>query len=260
MVATMWLTLEKVLKYYNCDCKKYLVQGMETNFYENGGIEKINANKTYANVPGVEYITISKWCQKWLKDDFGVTAKYAPNGIDLSLFPNRTRKFDKKIKILIEGNSKDYFKNVDESFKVTNMLDRNDYEVNYLSYEKEPKKWYKVDNFYHKVPHDEVGKIYAENDILVKTSLLESFSYPPLEMMATGGFVVALRNGGNSEFLEDEKNCLIFEHGNIEDGIAKIEKIKNDKELRNKLTKNGKQTVHSREWKNIEKDILKLYE
>ena len=53
--------------------------------------------------------------------------------------------------------------------------------IHYLSYEKEPKSWYKVDKFYHKVPHDEVGKIYNECDILIKTSILESFSYPPLE-------------------------------------------------------------------------------
>ncbi|MFR3431543.1 MAG: hypothetical protein ACLTTH_16335 [Holdemanella porci] len=37
----------------------------------------------------------------------------------------------------------------------------------------------------------EVQKVYADCDILLKTSLLESFSYPPIEMMATGGYVVS---------------------------------------------------------------------
>lgn len=260
MVATMWLTLEFVQKYYNCKNKKYLVQNMEAGFYQPGEFEKKRANATYCNVLNIEYLTISKWCQNWLKEDFKTESKYAPNGIDLSVFPKRKRNFKGKIKILIEGNCKDHYKNVDESFKIANQLDKSKYEIHYLSYEKEPKKWYEVDKFYHKVPHDQVGKIYNECDILIKTSILESFSYPPLEMMATGGFVVALQNGGNKEYLKDRENCLIYEQGNIDDAISKIEELVQDKKLRDSLEKNGLLTAKNREWKKIEKDILTLYE
>lgn len=260
MVATMWLTLEFVQKYYNCKRKKYLVQNMETGFYKPGEFERRRANATYCNLFNIEYLTISKWCQNWLKDDFKTVAKYAPNGIDLSIFPTRKRTFHGKVKILIEGNCKDHYKNVDESFKITNQLDKDKYEIHYLSYEKEPKSWYQVDKFYHKVPHDEVGKIYNECDILVKTSILESFSYPPLEMMATGGFVVALQNDGNKEYLKDRENCLIYEQGDINDAILKIEELTSNKKLRDSLEKNGLKTAKSREWKKIEKSILSLYE
>lgn len=260
MVATMWLTLDFVQKYFNCKNKKYLVQNMETRFYKPGEFEKRKANSTYCNIFNIEYLTISKWCQKWLKEDFETGSKFAPNGIDLSIFPVRKRDFKGKIKILIEGNCKDYYKNVDESFKITNELDRNKYEIHYLSYEKEPKSWYKVDKFYHKVPHDEVGKIYNECDILIKTSILESFSYPPLEMMATGGFVVALQNDGNKEYLKDMENSLIYEPGNIKQAIEKIEELTNNKQLREKLEKNGLETARSREWNKIEDQILALYE
>ena len=34
-----------------------------------------------------------------------------------------------------------------ESFKITNQLDRDKFEVWYLSYNAEPKEWYKVDKF-----------------------------------------------------------------------------------------------------------------
>ena len=260
MVATMWLTLEFVRKYFNCEHKKYLVQNMETGFYKHGEFEKKKANSTYCNIFNIEYLTISKWCQNWLKEDFDTECKYAPNGIDLSIFPVRKREFKGKIKILIEGNCKDFYKNVDESFKITNELDRDKYEIHYLSYEKEPKSWYKVDKFYHKVPHDEVGKIYNECDILIKTSILESFSYPPLEMMATGGFVVALQNGGNKEYLKDMENALIYEQGNIKEAIEKIERLASDKKLREKLRENGLKTAQERDWNKIEDKIMKLYE
>lgn len=260
MVATMWLTLDFVRKYFNCKNKKYLVQNMETEFYKNGQYEKRRANSTYNNIFNIEYLTISKWCQKWLKEDFQTDAKYVSNGIDLDVFPYRKREFSGKTKILIEGNCNDYYKNVDESFEITNKLDKSKYEIYYLSYQKEPKSWYYVDKFYHKIPHDEVGKIYKECDILIKTSILESFSYPPLEMMATGGYIVALQNDGNSEYLKDNYNALIYKKGDIDDAIRKIESIVNDKKLRNKLEKNGLQTAKEHNWKNLEKEIIKLYE
>ena len=260
LVATMWLTLDFVKEYPNVKMRKYLVQNMEAKFYEPGQTEMFRANATYNNQTGIEYITISKWCQQWLKDDFKTDSIYAPNGIDLSIFSKRKRTFNNKIKILIEGNCKDHYKNVDESFEITNRLDKDKYEIHYLSYQKEPKDWYHVDKFYHKIPHDEVGKVYEECDILLKTSILESFSYPPLEMMATGGLVVAVPNGGNVEYLKDNYNCLFYEQGNIEEGISKIEELVSNKKLRDKLIENGYKTAKEREWTSIEKEILKLYE
>lgn len=260
LVATMWLTLEFVKLYPNCDKRKYLVQNYETDFYKHGEFERVKCESTYNELKDIEYLTISRWCEDWLTNTYGKSVKYAPNGIDLSLFEYKKRNFDGKIKILIEGNCQDYYKNVDESFKITNKLDHDKFEINYLSYQKEPKKWYYVDNFYHKIPHDEVGKIYRNCDILIKTSLLESFSYPPLEMMATGGICIAVLNDGNKEYLKDLDNCLIYEQGKIDDAIEKINLICSDEKLRNKIIKNGLETAKSRQWDNIEKEIVSLYE
>ena len=237
----------------------YLVQNFETDFEEYGSPVKREANATYV-AEGVGYLTISKWCEEWLEKDFGQKVKYAPNGIDLDKFEFRERKFDSgKVKILIEGNSDDYYKNVDESFRIAERLDPERYEIVYLSYQGEPKKWYRVDKFYHQVPHAEVGRIYGECDILLKTSILESFSYPPLEMIATGGYVVAVPNGGNVEYLKDGENCLFYEQGDIEQAVAKIEKLVSDNELRKRLEKNAKKVVVERDWRKLEKEVLDLY-
>ena len=111
----------------------------------------------------------------------------------------------------------------------------------------------------HKIPYSEVGKVYQEADILIKSSILESFSYPPLEMMATGGLVVVAPNGGNIEYIKDEENCLFYEPGNINDAVEKIERLAKDSKLREKLIKGGVNTSKSREWKKIEKKIIELY-
>lgn len=259
MVATLYTTLKYVRKYPNAKLRRYLVQNFETDFNDFGSPVKKEANATYA-AEGVQYITISKWCEGWLKKDFGQKVKYAPNGIDLEKFKCHERKIGKKVKILIEGNSDDYYKNVDESFRVVERLDQERYEIVYLSYQGEPKKWYRVDKFYHRVPHDKVGEIYGKCDILLKTSILESFSYPPLEMMATGGYVVAVPNGGNQEYLEDRKNCLFYEQGNINDAVKKIEGIVENDKLRKTLAQNGRKTAEERDWRKIEKKVLELYQ
>ena len=259
MVATLWSTLQFVKEYPNVLNRSYLVQNFETNFFENGNYLKIMANATYNSFIPVNYLTISKWCENWLKDDYHKDCKYVPNGINIKQFPFRERKFDGKIKILVEGNSADYYKNVDESFKIVEKLDKSKYEINFLSYQGKPKKWYYVDNFMHRVPFDEVGKVYSSCDILIKSSILESFSYPPLEMMATGGLVVVAPNEGNVEYLQDEYNCLFYEQGNVEQAVKQIERLSNDKELREKLIKNGLETAQKREWSEIEKDVVNLY-
>lgn len=259
MVATLWATLDFIKKYPNVKNRMYLVQNYETDFADFGKFMRIEANATYEDETGVKYLTISKWCEDWLKEKFEKECKYAPNGIDLQQFEFKKRNFKVKIKILVEGNSDDYYKNVDESFKIVEKLDKKKYEIHFLSYQGTPKKWYYVDKFMHKVPYSEVGKVYQEADILIKSSILESFSYPPLEMMATGGLVVVAPNGGNIEYIKDEENCLFYEPGNINDAVEKIERLAKDSKLREKLIKGGVNTSKSREWKKIEKKIIELY-
>jgi glycosyltransferase involved in cell wall biosynthesis len=259
MVATLWTTLYYCKEYTNVKNIAYLVQNYETNFLNYGNYNKQLANSTYS-FDNVEYLTISKWCKDWLEKDFNKEVKFAPNGIKLEQFPFTERKFEGKIRVLVEGNSADYYKNVDESFKIVEKLDKAKFEIKYLSYQGEPKKWYHVDEFLHKVPYDKVGEIYNSADILIKSSKLESFSYPPLEMMTTGGIAVVAPNEGNIEYLKDGENCLLYKPGDIDDAVSKINSLVDNKKLRDKLIKGGVNTGASREWKKIEKEIISLYE
>ena len=71
-----------------------------------------------------------------------------------------------------------------------------------MSYNGKQKEWYKVDKFLNKVPYHNVTNIYKLCDILLKSSWLESFSYPLLEIMATLGYYIVVSNGGNKEYLK----------------------------------------------------------
>ncbi len=258
-ISTLWSTNEFLDVYPKIGRKYYLVQNFETDFYEFGNSFRILANSTYNCQSGKKYLTISRWCQTWLKEKFNKDSRYLMNGLDLDLFRFVNRRFEEKIIILIEGNSEDYYKNVDESFLITNRLDKTKFEVWYLSYRGLPKDWYNVDKFFHKIKHEEVGDIYEKAHILLKSSILESFSYPPLEMMATGGVVVVCENDGNAEYLINNKNCLLYNRGDLDQAVELIEKILIDKKLRDTLIKNGRITATSRSWDAIQESIIEGY-
>ncbi len=260
-VATLWDTLRFGATYPNIKQRYYLVQNFETNFYEDGNNFKMMANATYnSNLP-LKYITISKWCERWLEEDYEKTARYAPNGLDTGRFTPVARDFSgKKLRILVEGNSDDYYKNVDESFKIVEKLDPERYEIWFMSYQGKPKDWYRVDKFLHRVPYAEVPQVYQQCHILLKSSILESFSYPPLEMMATGGVAVVAPNEGNIEYLRDGENCLLYEQGNIDSAVEVIERVRGDAQLRQRLYNGGLKTAQERDWNRVEADVLRLYD
>lgn len=259
MIATMWSTVDAVEYCVGAKEKMYLVQNWETGFYLEGDSLRMRANQSYMSGEDMHFLTISKWCQKWLKEKYGHESDYAPNGLETERFHCKKRKMDGKIRILIEGDCAVDYKNVDEAFEVTNGLDRKKYEVWYMSYNAEPKAEYKVDKFLHKVPYEKVPEIYEQCDVLLKTSLLESFSYPPLEMMATGGYVIVVPNGGNIEYLKDRENCLLYEAGDIKQARKLLQELQENPKLQEQLYEGGRKTAENRRWENIEYEILKMY-
>lgn len=258
-VATLWDTVDFLRRYPKMGNKYYLVQNFETDFMKPASPLRLEANATYFD-DSLRYLTISKWCESWLREDFGCDCRYAPNGIEGLAFAPQRREFgDGKIRILVEGDCESEYKNVDESFLITNRLDPARYEIWYMSYTAKTKPFYRIDNNLGAVPHDKVADVYKSCHILLKTSVLESFSYPPLEMMATGGFVVARPNEGNSEYLIDGENCLLYRGGDYEAGVDAIERIASDESLRDKLYANGLKTADERDWESIRSSVVSMY-
>ena len=260
LVGTLYSTIYPILAYQKVKRKLYLVQGYETEFSPYGEQSRFVAENTYYMNFGVEYITISKWIEKWLKEKYNQNSKFAPNGIDIDAFTEHRRNLNKdKIRILIEGDNTAPNKNIDESFKIIEKLDPNKYEAWYMTYFGEPKSWYRVSKFLLQVPYEKVNEVYNQCDILLKSSLIESFSYPPLEMMATGGYSIVVKNDGNIEYLKDEENCLFYERGNLDSAVEKIERLIKNEKLQKRLYENGIRTAKERDWKNFKDKILKLY-
>ena len=261
LIGTMWTTLAYIRNYPRVRCKAYLVQNMERDFYAWNDPQRLDCESTYCLGPDWHYLTVSPWCEGWLKDQYHQQAGYLPNGLDREKYRAVKRDWTgRKIRVLIEGDCAAEYKNVDESFAAVELLDPEKYEVWYMSYNARPKESYRVDRFLHAVPYEETPDIYAQCDILVKSSWLESFSYPPLEMMATGGFCVLVQNGGNSEYVRDGENCLVYPRGDPAAAAGAVERIVQDAGLREKLRAEVLKTADAHDWQDLKAGIVEQYQ
>lgn len=201
---------------------------------------------------------MAHWIQDWLRDEFKQTSVYVPNGIDQEMFkpvsPMKPR--GKRLRVLIEGSINIPFKGVADAYSALSDLDC---EIWIVSGQGGLPSGWRCDRFFEGVPLDEMPSIYSSCDILLKMSTIESFAYPPLEMMACGGVSVIRRVSGIEEYAVDGENCLIVD--DIQSAKVAVARLISDQQLRQRLTQGGLKTAGEWNWNQsidvLEKVILK---
>ena len=228
VIATGWTTAYKA-RFLGLHAERwvYLVQLNESLFYDKNSLEFSLARLTY--YAPYEYVVIAKWMKDWLYHDFGINSLYVPNALNKDiifqtepLVPSTNR-----LRVMIEGPMHSRYKGTSDAFLVVKDLD---VEVWCVS-NGNPKIGQKCDRIFKFVPYDQMRSIYSSCDVLLKMSRLESFCYPPLEMMACGGTAVITRFTGHEEYAVDGANCFIVDIGDIAAATDKIRKLSEDREL-----------------------------
>lgn len=91
---------------------------------------------------------------------------------------------------------------------------------------------------------DRVADAYRDADVLVFPVVWEEpWGLVPLEAMACGTPVVATGTGGSAEYLEHERNCLLFAPGDAVGLSHAVERLAGDQPLRERLIRNGTVTA-----------------
>lgn len=256
IVATGWITAYELLL-LNVKRKMYLVQSDETRFYPKSSYLKTRVRRTY-KFP-FEFITIAKWLQIWLKENFNKDSDYVPNGINTDIFhpdtPLETKPKNKK-RILLEGAINLPFKGMKEAFKVVQDIDC---EVWCVSYDGKPDPHWHCDRFFEKVPMVNMPKIYSSCDILLKLSHVESFGYPPLEMMACGGVSIVSDIIGHHEYMIDKFNVLFTDPKNTQKTKTILQNLIKNKNLYQKLQSNSQKTIDQFKWENSIKKLETIF-
>ena len=94
-------------------------------------------------------------------------------------------------------------------------------------------------------PRERLREVYADADaLLFPVQWDEPWGLVPLEAMAVGRPVVATGTGGSSEYLEHERNCLIYEPRDSPAALAAaVSRLAEDEPLRARLRANGQATA-----------------
>ncbi len=161
-------------------------------------------------------------------------------GIDLII---NSAKYIKNVEFLIIGGLKvdvDHYKKIANDNGVENI------------------------NFIGQVNYSDVPNLLNKSDILLLPSSaknIKSRNYTSamklFEYMSIGKPIIASNIPSNTEILENNLNCLLFEPDNPKSMVEKINTLINDKELNNKITKNSSKLAIKYSWTERSKKMIK---
>ena len=100
--------------------------------------------------------------------------------------------------------------------------------------------------FLGKVPQDDLPAVYRSHDLFVFPSIWEEpFGLTHLEAMASGLPVVSTAHGGQGEFLQDGRNCLVFPPGDPVELACRLHALLDSPLLRRELALGGLAAVRT---------------
>jgi len=204
-------------------------------------IEKEKLGKVIGIVsPGIEFYKFKK---------FEKTSKPSV------LFLNRIKKYKgidtflEAIKYLREKNYKDF-----EVF----IAGSGDYLNEAISYAK--KNELNNVNFLGKISEEEKKEFMQKSWVFVNPSFKEGWGIVNIEANYFGTPVIGSDVGGIRDSVIDGKTGLLFSYGNKEELADKIKKLIEDKSLRQRMEKNGKEWAKRFDWDLMTRDFLKIIE
>ena len=109
------------------------------------------------------------------------------------------------------------------------------------------------------IPPDEVPKYLAISDVFVRPSISEGFGNVFVEAMAAGVPIIGTPVGGIPDFLKEGETGLFCKPNNPKSIAEAVKNILKNKDLREKLIKNGKKLVEEKyTWEIIAQDMMRI--
>ena len=219
------------------------VQDIETSYYPDPvyhGRVLASYREEFATV------TTSSWNRDRLRE-LALNPEVVSPGIDLEVFRelDDTQRRDDLVVAIGRGH---WIKNLDLTVEAWQRLgDPPASELRLYGSEPDTRDRF-PDLPYVMRPSDaEVNRLLNEATVFVQTSQHEGFCLPPLEAMAAGCAVVCTDAHGNMDFCVDGVNCLMPEA--TPEAVAEaLRRVLADKELREGLVRNGRETVAQYGW------------
>jgi glycosyltransferase involved in cell wall biosynthesis len=107
---------------------------------------------------------------------------------------------------------------------------------------------------------DELAQAYASADVFAFPSDTETLGFVAMEAMASGVPAVGANAGGIPDVIQDGKNGLLFEPGNLDDLTEKLDRLLRDAELRGRLARAARSSMEGLSWRAATEKLVEFYE
>lgn len=238
IIATYWREI------YECVEQKiapviYFEQG-DYHLFDLEKLDDRTFNYIEKQLKTINFIyTVSNFAKEKLKEIYNVESIVIPNAVDNNVFYYEKHTKNDVSNITLIGSEEATFKRIQNILDAIKIIEKKGYKIklNWIT-PTVPKKNTDISAIVNP-PQMLIGDTLRKTDIYICASMYESFCLPVLEAMTCGAAIVTTNNGGNMDFVEDEKNALIIEKDNIDDIVEKIERLLNNENLKQYLIKNG---------------------
>ncbi len=105
---------------------------------------------------------------------------------------------------------------------------------------------------------EELVNFLEDKNILIKGDVFDSFSLFALECMALGKIVIVSKKIGIAEIIKNNVNAIIY--NDYAELKSIIERLYEDKELTENISKNAKKICNELKWENVISNYISLYE
>lgn len=189
-------------------------------------IRKIRKKIDLKNIKSASQILVnSKFSKEFVEKSYDISANVCYLGVDVSVF--RPLNIDKYYDVLFIGNK-------DSSYKL--LIDA----IKFFKQKIKIKTIFREKG--QSITDKELVIAYNKSKVLVALNRNEPFGLIPLEAMACGTPVIAAGEGGYNESIIDNKTGFLISR-NPKELYDKINKIINNKKLRQEMGKNARENI-----------------
>jgi GT2 family glycosyltransferase len=248
-IATWWETAEPVwLGSVLTGIPVYFVQDIESSYYK--GLDDAMAARVLSWYrPEFNYVTTTRWIKRELESILRLNAVHVGLGYQSDQF----RRLDgivrgnRTVLVAVRGER---LKNFAYSSRILAKL--REAKIDVIAFGSEgPALLQDLPDveFYARPTDDELCQLYNRARFFLQTSMHEGFSLPPVEAMACGCVPILTEASGNTEYIEDQKNCIVIPSENV---VAAVDQIltafDGDPRTIDRLVQRGIETTRRYNW------------
>jgi GT2 family glycosyltransferase/glycosyltransferase involved in cell wall biosynthesis len=253
-VATWWNTAAPVWRASVVHgLPVYFVQDIETSYYPDHPHMHASVMNSYRQE--FRFLTTSQWVADKLRE-LHLDPHIVPPGVDLENF--HEIEVEREENVLLTLGRSNPLKNLDLTLEAWSSMPNGRPEL--WMFGIEPQLGERPGARYFERPSDaEVNELLNRATALVQTSRHEGFCLPLLEAMAAGAPVVCTDAHGNRDFCRDGDNCLMAQDDPASVRAA-LERLMRDRELRERLSAEGRRTAERYAWPGLIDQVERFFE